>query len=193
VNSFLHELTPFIAQYGLWVIFFGMMVEGTTMVIATGILCYLGMIDFKYAFIATYFGALIGDQIWYFIGNKYATIIVEKFSKLKEKMKSLETKVKEKGKILSFSGRFVYGGAILFPISLGFYKYPYKRFLMFDAMGVFLWSLVGIFIGYTLGTSASSIMGEISRVWHLILLILIASIITVFIKKYLKNREENSK
>jgi membrane protein DedA with SNARE-associated domain len=186
MNSLLHELTPFINQYGVLVIFFGMMVEGTTMIIATGILCYLGMIECKSAFIAAYIGALIGDQLWYFIGKKYTTALIKKFPKFQQKIKDLETKVKEKGKILSFSGRFVYGGAIIFPLSLGFYKYPYKNFLKFDALGVFLWSLAGILLGYILGTSASSFIGKIDRVWHFLLLTLLAVVSIYFLKKYLK-------
>jgi membrane protein DedA with SNARE-associated domain len=184
MNEFLHELIPFINQYGLIVIFFGMMVEGTTMIIATGILCYLGMIDLKYALPTAYIGALIGDQIWYFIGRRYAFIVIDRFRKFKQKIKELEPLVKNRGALLSFSGRFVYGGAIVFPLALGFYKYKYKKFLLFDSLGVALWSFLGIMIGYLLGTSAQTFIGKFERVWHIVVAVLVATFIIILIKKY---------
>jgi len=184
MNSFLHELTPFISQYGLLVIFFGMMVEGTTMIIATGILCYLGIIELKYTLPTAYIGALIGDQLWYYIGRNYATITVEKFPKFKNKIKNLELSVNKKGKLLSFSGRFVYGGAIVFPLALGFYRYSYKKFLLFDTLGLFVWTLLGVMLGYLLGTSAQAYIGKIERIWHVVLIVLITTMLIIFIKKY---------
>lgn len=42
MNHLLQEITPWVLDYGFWIVFFGMIFEGTTMVVITGILCYLG-------------------------------------------------------------------------------------------------------------------------------------------------------
>ena len=189
MNSFLHELTPFITQYGLWVIFFGMMVEGTTMIIATGILCYLGMIELKDALIVSILGAVIGDQIWFFIGKNYANLALKWFPKLKTKIEALKSVVIKKGALLSLSGRFVYSGAILFPLTLGLYKYPYKKFLLFDIIGVSIWASIGILIGKLLGNGIENYIGKIEKIWHIILIVIVVTVLVYTLKRYLKRRE----
>jgi len=184
MNHVIGELTPFLSSYGLWVVFFGMMIEGTTMILATGVLCFLGLLDIRYAWFVAYAGALIGDQLWYLLGRDFLTLLFGKIPSLQQKIKHLEERVKQKGKLLSFSGRFIYGGAILFPLSLGFYRYPYRTFLLFDALGVFLWSGLGIVLGYALGTSAQTFMGEFEKIWHIVVVILLAVSLILFAKKY---------
>ena len=55
-------------KYGLWIVFFGMIVEGTLMIIITGFLCYLGMLPLKDAVVVAVIGAITGDKIWAIVG-----------------------------------------------------------------------------------------------------------------------------
>jgi len=182
MQQMLHELTPFITDYGLWVIFLGMMIEGTSMIILTGLLCYLGMLSFKEALPIAILGAIISDQFWYFMGNQYASKWIEKFSNFKRKIYKLKDSVQTKGKWFALGGRFIYGGAILFPLTLGTYHYPYRKFTLLDIIGVCCWSLVGISLGYLLGSGAETITGKLEKVWHLVLLLLIGLLLIKVIK-----------
>jgi membrane protein DedA with SNARE-associated domain len=181
MQHMLHELIPFISQYGLWVVFFGVIVEGTTMILVTGILCYLGMLDFKEALPVAIFGAVLGDQFWYYMGKHYAPILLKKFPKLKEKIDKLKPAIEKKGEWFSGSGRFVYSGAVLFPVALGTYGYPHSRFTFFDAMGVTLWATGGILFGYLLGSGAEQFIGKIESIWHFALLVFVSVVILRFI------------
>jgi len=58
------ELAPLISHYGLIIIFFGMMIEGTTMIIATGVVCYMGMIPITQAIPVAIIGAIVGCNYW---------------------------------------------------------------------------------------------------------------------------------
>ncbi|SFV70419.1 DedA family protein [hydrothermal vent metagenome] len=185
MHHLLSEVTPLVNEYGLWIIFFGMMVEGTTMILVAGILCYLGMLSFTFTVFVAIFGAVAGDQLWYFLGKKYALKLLNYFPSLKKRVKKLETSVQKKGALLSFSGRFIYGGAILFPITLGVHKYDHKTFTIFDTLGVTLWSFLGILIGYMLGTSSELIFGKLAKVWHFVLILAFVVFIAWMIKKYL--------
>ena len=185
MQHLLSEVTPLITEYGLWVVFFGMMIEGTSMIIIAGMLYYLGMLSFPSTFIIAVFGAIAGDQLWYFLGRNYAIKFLDYFSFLKPRVEKLEESVHKKGALLSFSGRFIYGGAILFPMTLGIYKYEYKIFAIFDTFGIILWSLLGISLGYVLGTSSELLFGKIEKVWHFILIFAFIIFISWVIKKYL--------
>ncbi len=190
MHHMLNEITPLISRYGLWVIFFGMMIEGTVMIVITGILCYLGIIYFPNALLVSIAGAIIGDQFWYFMGRRYTFSLLEKFSKLKQNILKLKPSIDKKANLLAFSARFIYGGAIIFPIALGVYKYNYKKFTLFDALGVTVWSIVGILFGYIFGNSAEYIFGEITKIWHFILLIIVSIFITYILKYYYKHKQK---
>jgi len=191
MDHLLHEVTPLISSYGLWVIFFGMMVEGTTMIIVAGILAYLGMLPVAETIVVAIAGAVAGDQMWYILGKRYTVRILQRFPSVAARVERLSDKVRQKGNLLAFGSRFVYSGAILFPVTLGVYDYPHRKFTLFDLFGVTLWACVGIAIGYFLGTGVEQLFGKIEKVKHLLWLLAIVTFIVWNVKRYLKIRKES--
>ena len=186
----LEEVTSLVSQYGLWIVFFGMMTEGTIMIIVSGVLCYLGMLSLKETIPVAILGAVIGDQFWYFVGRCYCQNILNRFPSLQQRIKKLEHAVKKRGTWLAFSGRFVYSGAILFPATLGTYRYLYTKFTLFNTLGIIVWSVSGIALGYILGTGAEQVLGKIEKIEHFIGLVFIIIVLVWFIKSYFKSREK---
>ncbi len=186
----LEELTSLVSQYGLWIVFFGMMTEGTIMIILSGVLCYLGMLSLAETIPVAIFGALIGDQFWYFIGKFYSQHILNRFPLLKQRVEKLEHSVKKRGVWLAFSGRFIYTGAILFPVTLGTYGYLHKKFTLFNTLGIIIWSVSGISLGYILGTGAEHVFGKIEKIEHFIGLVFIIIFLVWLIKPYFNSREK---
>jgi len=189
MQHLLNEIIPFVSHYGLWVVFVGVIVEGTMMIIITGILCYLGMLDIKEAVLVAILGAVTGDQLWYILGKYYSGFILDRFSLLKQKIYSLKPKIEQKGKWFAFGGRFVYSGAILFPLGLGTYNYPHYKFTLFDTIGVTIWSILGISIGYTFGSGAEEFIGKIDKVWHFVLLAVGIYLLVWIVKYYFSKKD----
>ena len=187
MNHLLSEITPWIDNYGLYIIFFGMMVEGTTMIIIAGVLCYLGLLPLSKTIPVAILGAVAGDQLWYFMGRNYASVLLERFPSAKEKIEKILPLIKEKGDLFSFGSRFIYSGAVIFPLSLGFEKYSYKRFTLFDTLGVSVWAVVGISLGYIIGTGAESILGKIKKVEEALLLIIVIAL-SIYIAKIFRKK-----
>lgn len=186
----LEELTSLVSQYGLWIVFFGMMTEGTIMIIVSGVLCYLGMLSLVQTIPVAIVGAFIGDQFWYMIGRFYNRNILDKFPSFKQKIKKLEHSVKKRGVWLAFSGRFIYCGAILFPVTLGTYGYLYKKFTLFNTLGIIVWSVSGILLGYLLGTGAEQVFGKIEKIEHFIGLVFLIILSVCLIKFYFDNSKK---
>lgn len=191
MEHLLTEIKPLISDYGLLIIFFGVMVEGTTMILISGILCYLGLLTVTQTIPVAIIGAIIGDNLWYFLGQRYMTKIVKHFSSIASNIEKLSTTVHKRGNLLAFSGRFIYGAAILFPLTLSYYRYSYKKFILYDTVGVSLWTVLGIWLGYFLGTGIEKYIGEIKKVEDLFFII-IGIIITVFISKRVLKRNQSS-
>ncbi len=190
MNHLLQEITPLISSYGLWVIFFGMMIEGTTMILVAGILAYLGMLPVGETILVAIAGAVAGDQLWYFLGKRYTARLLKRFPSVAARVERLADKVRQKGNLLAFASRFVYSGAILFPVALGVYDYPHRKFTFFDLLGVTLWACVGVAIGYFLGTGVEQLFGKIEKVKHLLWLLAIVAFVVWNVKRYLNIRKE---
>ena len=183
MEHLLQEITPWVSEYGLWIVFFGMIFEGTTMIIVTGILCYLGMLPLRESLLVAIIGAALSDQAWYLLGKYFSSELFNRFPKLRKKVEKLAPTIITKGNWLAFFSRFIYSGAVLFPMTLGMEGYSYRKFVLFDTTGVTLWSSAGITLGYLLGNSSQHLFGEIKTIEHLALIIVVVAATVWWIKK----------
>ena len=186
MNHLIQEITPLVAHYGLLIIFFGVIFEGTAMILITGFLCYLGMLPIKESLIVAIIGAVIGDQFWYYGGKFYANSLLNKFPKLKAQSKKTLDLISKKADIIAVSARFIYSGGIIFPLMLGANNYPHKKYLILDLIGDTIWASIGITLGYFLGNGIESVFGKIERIEHLIFVIVFILIIVKILKKQFK-------
>ena len=98
--------------------------------------------------------------------------------------------MKKRGSWLAFSGRFIYSGAIVFPVTLGTYRYLHKKFTLFNTLGIIVWSVLGILLGYILGTGAEQIFGKIKKIEQFITLLFIIIFLVWITKPYFRRREK---
>jgi len=162
-----------LSQYGLWIVFIGMIIEGTAVIILSGVLCHMGVLPCESTLLVAILGAMAGDQMWFYIGHNYAQKFLSKFQNIKKQIEKLRNKVQSKADILALTSRFIYSGAIAFPLVLGMHNYSHKRFTILDAIGVSFASIVGLSIGYFLSSSVKKLLGDINHFEHMFLLVLI--------------------
>ena len=98
-------------------------------------------------------GAMIGDNITYFIGRAGGERIRRILARLagKERMLAAEDMVQRRGSALVFAGRFLPGIRIAINLSCGAGELAYKRFFLFDALGAIVWSTQAALLGYVFG------------------------------------------
>ena len=73
----MEQILTLIEQYGYLVVFFGVMLESTgvplpgeTILIASGVLAQRGLLDVADAIVSGILGAVVGDQIGYWVGRE---------------------------------------------------------------------------------------------------------------------------
>ncbi|SFV63967.1 DedA family protein [hydrothermal vent metagenome] len=177
----MEQILSLLSQYGLWIVFVGMIIEGTAVIILSGVLCHMGVLPCEETILVAILGAIVGDQIWFYIGQNYAQKFLSKFSSIEKQIKRLQEKVESKADILAITSRFIYGGAIAFPLVLGIHNYSHKRFTLLDSIGVSLASITGLAIGYFLSNSFKKVLGDINHFEHALLFIIV---LIVIIKMY---------
>jgi membrane protein DedA with SNARE-associated domain len=81
----LQTLLDLFAEYGYWVVFFGVMLEnaglpipGETILLAAGFASALGIFHLPVVILIAAAGAVIGDNIGYWIGHHYGRTLLEK-------------------------------------------------------------------------------------------------------------------
>ncbi|WP_457605700.1 DedA family protein [Nitratifractor sp.] len=188
METLLHEIQPWVAEYGLWIVFFGMIFEGTTMILVTGVLCYLGMLSIPQTLPVAVLGAVVGDHLWYWTGRRFAPLLMDRFPALARRVEAIEPSVQRRGALLAFGSRFIYSGAILFPLALGTGRYPYGSFALYDALGATLWANVGIALGYFLGTGIERLLGRMRTLEHLLLLVIFVALGVHFYKRTVRGK-----
>src|SRR5215475_5696310 len=65
IEDLIREL---ISRYGLWAVFFGVMIEGDLTLLLAGVLAHHGLFSFSEAFLISTMGGLVGDSLSYLIG-----------------------------------------------------------------------------------------------------------------------------
>ncbi len=172
----MEHILSLLSQYGLWVVFFGMIVEGTAVIILSGVLCHMGVLPCGATTVVAILGAIAGDQIWFYIGRNYAQKFLSKFPTIEKQIKKLQEKVQSKADILAVTSRFIYSGAIAFPLVLGIHHYSHKKFTVLDSIGVSLASVSGLSIGYFLSNSFQKVLGDINHFEHMLLFIIVVAV-----------------
>ena len=183
MEHLLQQITPLVSEYGLIIIFIGMMVEGTAMILITGFLCYMGLFSLREAWIVALLGAVAGDHVWFYLGYGSGQKILDKFPKLQAKFTQALSLINSKADLVALFARFIYGGAIIFPLTLGIQNYSRKRYLLLDAIGDSIWAIVGLGLGYYFGNGIEILFGKIEKIEHFLLIIVVIVGIVWFFKR----------
>ncbi len=157
----------------------GSLVPGHTAVILSGFLSRLHILNIGIVIPLVIIMAMIGDYTGYFLGRKYGYDFLKKFGKLlfikDEYIEKARTVIgNHTGKSIIF-GRFNPITRPLVPFIIGASHVHAKKFWFYDFIGVFIWSVTSIGIGYIFGASYHAVAGIFGK------FILIAIIVAVLI------------
>ena len=137
-------------------------------------------------------GAIIGDNIGYWVGDKGGFRLLKKYGhyiRLDEPKLKVGRYVFDRhgGKVVFF-GRFVSVLRTYAAFLAGTNRMHYRRFLVFNAAGGILWSAIYTFAAYLLGTTLQKNSGTINLVLGVVAAVVILTVI-LFVRRQLKRLE----
>lgn len=139
-------------QWGYYIVFFGSLVEGESIMIPASIAAYFGHLNIFKIMIIAFCGTMIADQGLFYLGRFYGKEIISKFPKLEKPSQKAFKLLHDWDYKFILSMRFIYGIRIVSPIVVGSSGYPPSRFIPLNILAAFLWSLASGTIGYFLGS-----------------------------------------
>ncbi|MGH3045155.1 MAG: DedA family protein [Gaiellaceae bacterium] len=129
------------------------LVPSETSVILAGVLASTGDLNLVLVILFAAGGAILGDNISYWIGRKVGHRIVDRWFK-GERRKQVDwahKQVQERGGYLIIIGRFIPGGRTAVTLSCGMLEMPWRRFISFDVVAGLVWGTYAAMLGYVGG------------------------------------------
>jgi membrane protein DedA with SNARE-associated domain len=196
--GFLEALASPLEHYGLWAIFFLVLVEdfgipvpGETVIIAASIYAGSGRLNVVAVGVVAFFAAVFGDNIGYGIGRFGGRRLVDRWGKYvfltPERLDKAEEFFDRQGAKIITIARFIEGLRQANGIIAGITKMHWLRFIAYNALGAALWVGTWVTIGYFAGQHINTIYGVITR-YSLYVAIAAVVVIVALIARHVMRR-----
>ncbi len=201
--DFIQLLLPTIEHFrmlGYWIAFFvalfetiiiiGLFIPGSTIILFMGALAASGYFDLGDLLWFAIMGAIIGDNINYFIGKKYGYKIFNRhFYFIKPTyFKKGEIFFKRHGSKSVLIGRFVPSTKETIPLIAGIFNMKQLNFMVWNVLGAVGWSFIWVLSGYFFAQSLGSAKKWLTRAEFFLLIVFIVFVVSyifkiIFVKK----------
>ena len=197
INELINQMLPSIEHFrgwGYWIVFFaallettigiGLFLPGSTIILFFGALSARGYLDTGDLIWFAVIGAVLGDNINYYLGRRYGTRWIEKGfwflnSSHIEKARHF---MDAHGAKSVFLGRFIPSVKELVPFIAGSVRMNKRRFMFWNVLGAVGWGFEWILAGYIFAQSLNLAELWLSRAGLLLALLLMLSVLLYFLK-----------
>src|SRR5215212_2830935 len=187
-----------ISHYGYLVILFGVMLESTgvplpgeTILLASGVLVQRGHLDLGYVIVFGIAGAVVGDQMGYWVGRKGGRPFVLRWGRYlfitPERLGRAEAFFERHGGKAVFLARFFSGLRVFGALVAGISRMRWATFLIYNALGGAVWATAVVLLGYFLGSSLSLVERWLGRAT-----LVLAAVVAVAVGFYVAYRWASS-
>lgn len=172
-----------IREYGLWAVFFGVMIEGDLTLLFAGVLAHYGLFSFGEALLVSTLGGFVGDSLSYLVGYRGKEWIKHRtfYQRAQPRLEKLCARF---GLYSIFLVKYVYGLRTASAVFWGFAHMRLRRFLPLTLASCAAWALVLIGLGYTFSGAIGVIIGRVQQAGMLLLVafgIAIAIALTLYL------------
>jgi membrane protein DedA with SNARE-associated domain len=125
-------------------------VPSETAVILAGVFASTGDLALGAVIALAAAGAVLGDNVSYWIGRTVGHRLVERFFRgdRRKRVDWAEEQIRERGPYLIVVGRFIPGGRTAITLAAGLLEMPWRKFIAFDVLAGFMWASYAALLGY---------------------------------------------
>lgn len=168
------QILSLIGRYGYLIVFFGVMLEsigvplpGETILIAAGVMVQRGHLDPGDAVAFGVLGAVVGDQIGYWVGREGGRPFVLRWGRYvlitPDRLGRAEAFFARHGGKAVFLARFFSGFRVFGALVAGISRMPWRTFALYNVLGGAVWATAAILVGYFLGGSLGLVQRWLGR------------------------------
>src|SRR5215510_12741927 len=154
----LETITGLLDRWGYWIIFLGVMLEnagvplpGETILLAAGFFASRGHLSVVIVATVAAVGAMLGDNLGYWIGRKLGRSLVIKYGKYvwltEKRFSDMERFFERHGAKTVAVARFITGFRVFTALFAGATHMVWNRFFLFNVLGAISWAVVMALLG----------------------------------------------
>jgi membrane protein DedA with SNARE-associated domain len=196
--GFFQALEPTIAKHGyvavaglIFLEDFGVPVPGETALITAAVYAGSGHLSLPLVAVVAFVAAILGDNLGYVIGRLGGKALVTRYGRFvgltERRYESAEKFFQRQGPKIVVVARFVEGLRQANGIIAGTTEMPWRKFLIFNAIGAALWVATWTLIGDLAGQHLDAIYRQFQR-YSLLALILLALAVVLLVLRHRRRR-----
>jgi membrane protein DedA with SNARE-associated domain len=141
--------------FGEAAVFAGFVLPGETAVVLGGVLASRGEIDLPALIVLVVVAAVVGDSVGYEVGRHYGERVLKwrPLVRHQDRLDGARAYLKRRGGPAVFLGRWTAFLRAVMPGLAGVSRMPYRRFLLWNAIGGVAWGVTFCLVGYLAGNS----------------------------------------
>ncbi len=141
--------------FGEAAVFVGFVLPGETAVVLGGVLAYRGTLDLWPLAVLVVVAAVVGDSVGYEVGRRFGEPVLglRPLRRHRERLEGAREFLRRRGAWAVFLGRWTAFLRAVMPGLAGLARMPYRRFLLFNALGGLVWGITFTLVGYLAGNS----------------------------------------
>ena len=168
--------------FGEAAVFIGFVLPGETAVVLGGVLASTGSLSLPVLLVVVVAAAILGDSVGYEVGRRFGPRVLgwPMLRRHGEKMDSARALLRKRGGFAVLLGRLTAFLRAVTPGLAGLSSMPYRRFLVFNAIGGLVWGVSFVLVGYFAGESYQRIETMLSRSSAVVVLAVVVAAILVW-------------
>ncbi|HEX8767981.1 MAG TPA: DedA family protein [Jatrophihabitans sp.] len=167
-------------------LFFGFLLPGETAVIIGGVLAYQHSVSLTAMSMVVVAAAILGDSVGYEVGKRYGGRLLGSrvFAKHQQAIADGQHFLRRSGGRAVFLGRFTAFLRAVMPGMAGASRMPYRKFLIFNALGGITWGLGFTMLGYLAGASYHKLESYAGKVSQAILVVVLIGVVVFVVRRH---------
>jgi membrane protein DedA with SNARE-associated domain len=175
---------------------FGVPLPGETILVAAAVYAGTGRMNVVAVGIVALIAAIVGDNIGFAIGHFGGRALVLRFGRYVGLTESRLDKTerffrRHGGKVVTVA-RFIEGLRQANGIVAGIAKMPWRRFLVFNAIGAALWVAVWTAIGYVAGAHIGTVYDQARRYILVIVAVIVLAVLAKVVQHLVRRRRRRA-
>lgn len=173
------SLPNLVSDYGYLAVFVGTLFEGEAVLMLAAYAAHQGYLSLPLVIATAFFGATLGDQIFFLLGRFFGTRLLLRFPVMRARAERVDKLLLRYHGALIIGIRFAYGLRIAGPIAIGMSTLPASRFFFFNAIGALIWAPLIAGVGYLFGHTLEWLFADFKRYETMGFFVLIGALVVI--------------
>ncbi len=176
-------------------LFVGFVLPGETLAVLSGVAASRGMVSLWAAMAVVILAAVVGDSVGYEVGKHFGQRILRTrlLRHRQQRIQQAQDYLARRGAPAVFLGRWTAFFRAVTPALAGSASMPYRRFLVFNAVGGVTWGVAVVTLGYLAGASYAQVQRTFGRYAALTVAgIVVLAIAVMVVRRHLAARRASA-